>query len=93
MSSRLQFCQICQKRTKHKYKGVSVIAFLVLFVLFFPLALIYLYIALKRADRSAYCTVNHAAQGAANDEKRLRELIAAVQAANAQHDPRRSSGV
>ncbi|MCX5543039.1 hypothetical protein M3A49_26720 [Paraburkholderia sp. CNPSo 3076] len=59
MKTRMQFCPVCRAQTPHRYQGVSIIAF-VFFFLFgvFP-AFIYLWIAFRRADRTATCTVDH----------------------------------
>ncbi|WP_069262681.1 hypothetical protein [Paraburkholderia nodosa] len=81
MRTRKQFCPICQKQTLHQYKPVSVVVTLLLFLIFFPLALIYLVIAVPRANSSAFCTVDHERLQQAREDERLASMVRALQAA------------
>ena len=98
MRTRLQYCQTCQQRTAHKYEGVSWILTILLCLIFFPVGLIYLYMALKRADRTAQCTVPHQPPGGAGRDEELRALILSLGAnapganGQAQQQPRRGTG-
>jgi hypothetical protein len=93
MKTRMQFCPVCQKQTPHTYKPVSWFWFIVWLVLFFPVAIIYLVVAIPRANRTAQCTIDHEAVRAARDDERLQTMIRAMQVANGTVEPpRRGTG-
>lgn len=77
MAYRRQFCPVCQTQTKHKYTSTSLVLFLILLCLGVVPGLLYLWIAFRRADRTATCTVNH---GAAQNAQMI-QLVAALEAA------------
>jgi hypothetical protein len=56
-----------------------------LLLVFFPAGFAYLYVAMKRADRTALCTLDHAALQRAREEENLRELSRML---DARHQPR-----
>ena len=74
LKTRMQYCPVCQKQTPHTYQPVSWAAFIVLFVIFVIPAFIYLVVALRRADRTATCTVDHAALDRAKRDEDMRRL-------------------
>jgi hypothetical protein len=93
MKTRLQFCPVCQRQTPHSYKPVSWFWFIVWLVLFFPVAIIYLIVAIPRANRTAVCTVDHEALRATREDDRIREMVRAMQLANGTaQPPRRGTG-
>jgi hypothetical protein len=92
-NTRMQFCSVCQKQTPHTYQPVSWFWFIVWLLLFFPVAIIYLIVAIPRANRTAVCTVDHEAVRAAREDDRIREMVRAMQLANGTAEPpRRGTG-
>lgn len=82
MKTRMQFCPVCQKQTPHRYVPISLLVVLILCLCgVFP-AFIYIWVAFRRADRTATCTVDHAAAAAARDEEKLRSMIMAMRTAD-----------
>lgn len=89
MAIRMQYCPVCQKQTPHTYKPVSWFWFIVWLVLFFPVAIIYLIVAMPRANRTAQCTVDHEAIRRAQRVDDMAQLVAAMREANTPEVPRK----
>lgn len=87
MATRLQYCPVCQMRTKHEYKRTSVLLALLLLCAWIVPGVIYIAYGWRRADRTAHCMNDHRALAAAREgeaEERMARLVAnAVAAATA----------
>lgn len=89
MKIRLQYCPVCSRQTPHAYQPASIsVAGLGLLCGLLP-GILYLWYAIRRAERAAYCTVNHRVLEEARTEARLRELVRALRSAHAGRVPSR----
>lgn len=75
MATRVQFCPICEKKTIHEYKSMSLLAFFILLLCGVWPGLAYLYVSSKRADRTSVCKVDHRLLRDARDDDRARALV------------------
>jgi hypothetical protein len=82
MKTRMQFCPVCQKQTPHSYKPISWIVAIILLLLWLIPGLLYIWFAVRRADRTAQCTVDHEALRAARENDRMLDLVRAMHVAN-----------
>ncbi|SMG09783.1 hypothetical protein [Paraburkholderia susongensis] len=87
MKTRMQFCPVCQKQTSHTYQPVSWLWFIFWLIVFFPVALIYLVIAIPRENRTAQCTVDHEALRMARENEQLRSMVLAMQMNSGRVEP------
>ncbi|SIO39953.1 hypothetical protein SAMN05444172_1612 [Burkholderia sp. GAS332] len=93
MKTRMQFCPVCQKQTSHTYDPLSVPVALFLCLCWLLPGLLYIWWAVRRADRTARCSVDHAALQRERDDERVRLMVQAMQGGSGKIEPpRRGTG-
>ena len=89
MKTRMQFCPVCEQQTPHTYQPASPLLAIVLLCCFLVPGLLYIVYAMRRADRTATCTVDHAALQRARGMERVRtisEVLACMQRERYEHE-------
>jgi hypothetical protein len=93
MKTRMQLCPVCQRQTRHEYQPVSIVLALLLFMCGVVPGFLYVWWAVRRADRTAHCTVDHERLRQAREDERLETMVRALHAVQQPvEQPRRGGG-
>jgi hypothetical protein len=81
LGRRMQYCPVCEKQTRHRYRGANPLLLVFLLCLGIVPGLLYLMIAAGKAKRTAECMNDHAAIRAERKAEEMRALVAAMREA------------
>jgi hypothetical protein len=88
LGRRTQYCPVCEKQTRHRYKGANPFVLVLLLCLGIVPGLLYLLLASRKASRTAECMNDHNKVRAEREEAQMAALVRAMRAADAGDEPR-----